>query len=103
MIDGPLTEPFLDSDNLREIALVPFERLAGSLVRRSGFRANQRERPALALRDVGHVAPVGFDAPVQMAACVPAPHSTAKCRSRGQITMAARWYQRSRVRPALPV
>ena len=32
MIGGPLTEPFLDSDNLREIALVPFERLAGPLV-----------------------------------------------------------------------
>ena len=54
------------SDGLCEqTALVPLERLAGPLMRRRGFRANQRERLALAFRDVGHVAPVGFDDPVQ--------------------------------------
>ena len=35
MIGGPPTEPFLDPDNPREIALVPLKRLAGPLVRRS--------------------------------------------------------------------
>ena len=48
MIVGTLTEPFLDRDNLREIALVLLERLAGPLMRRRGLRADRGIAPVVA-------------------------------------------------------